>query len=240
MVNGKGIEQLQKAGVKVITGVLEKKCISLNKRFFTFHRKKRPYVILKWAQTKDGKISSTENSRLFITNEATNRFVHKWRSEEAGIVVGTNTALADDPALTNRLWPGESPVRIIVDMELRLPPSLKVFDQKIPTIVFNTMQHDEKENITWWQVNSNGSLVQQMMSALFELKIQSIIVEGGAILLQSFIDEEAWDEARVITNTRMIAGKGTPAPSLMKSIKQTETMIIGDSAVTYLPETHNT
>jgi diaminohydroxyphosphoribosylaminopyrimidine deaminase/5-amino-6-(5-phosphoribosylamino)uracil reductase len=153
-------------------------------------------------------------ARLFISNEYTNRLVHKWRSEEAAILVGTNTALNDDPELTTRLWPGHSPVRIIVDMNLRLPSFLKIFDGKIKTIVFNIIRHEETENILYYQVTADVSLVHQIINALYQLKIQSVMIEGGARMLQSFIDENMWDEARVITNTEMMIGHGLQAPRL--------------------------
>jgi diaminohydroxyphosphoribosylaminopyrimidine deaminase / 5-amino-6-(5-phosphoribosylamino)uracil reductase len=183
-VNGKGIEKLRAAGVEVIAGVLENECKELNKRFFTYHTKQRPYIILKWAQTADGKIASLNPSegrtsdsdkteidyssqiihqnkttsviaeagspplegreaaveRLLISNEYSNRLVHKWRSEEAAILVGTNTALLDDPELTTRLWPGPSPVRLVLDRDLKLPSSLKIFNQEVKTIIFNCIK----------------------------------------------------------------------------------------------------
>jgi diaminohydroxyphosphoribosylaminopyrimidine deaminase / 5-amino-6-(5-phosphoribosylamino)uracil reductase len=213
-VKGKGIEKLQAAGIEIIMDVLEAECRQLNKRFFTFHLQHRPYIVLKWAQTKDGKIGSGTAERLLISNEYSNRLVHQWRSEEAAILVGTNTALLDDPALTNRLWPGASPIRLVVDMELRLPASLHVFNDEARTIIFNTKQHEEKENISWYQVTHDVSLVHQVLNALYQLKIQSVLVEGGAQLLQAFIDEDMWDEARVISNTKTETASGIPAPVL--------------------------
>ena len=136
-VNGKGIEKLEAAGVNVVTGILEKNCKELNRRFFIFHTKKRPYIILKWAQTSDKKIAVNSDKPLKISNEFTNRLVHKWRSEEAAILVGTNTALADDPLLTNRLWSGKNPVRLVIDKELKLPAGAKIFNIDAPTVVFN-------------------------------------------------------------------------------------------------------
>jgi diaminohydroxyphosphoribosylaminopyrimidine deaminase/5-amino-6-(5-phosphoribosylamino)uracil reductase len=195
-VDGKGIEKLRLAGVDVTVGILEKECWHLNKRFFTFHTQHRPYIILKWAQTANGKIAAASKERLLITNDYTNRLVHKWRSEEAGILVGTNTAILDDPALTNRLWHGKSPVRMIVDMSLRLPISLKIFDGQQPTIIFNAGMHDETNALQYYQVTEDVSIVHQMLNACYQNNIQSILVEGGAKLLQSFIDEGIWDEAR--------------------------------------------
>ena len=213
-VAGKGIEKLQKAGVEVVTGVLEKECWALNKRFFTFHTAHRPYVVLKWAQTSDGCIANGNYSRIQISNAYTNRLVHRWRSEEMAILVGTNTALFDDPELTTRLWPGTNPVRLVVDMNLRLPASLKLFNGEHRTIVFNKLRHSEHLNLSYYQVTDDVSIVHQVLHALYQLKIQSVLVEGGAALLQSFIDEGAWDEARTITNETISVGAGLPAPQL--------------------------
>lgn len=211
-VNGKGIEKLNAAGVQVVTGILENECRMLNSRFFTFHEKHRPYIILKWAQTADKKIGNPGNNRLLITNNLTNRLVHKWRSEEAGIMVGTNTALLDDPQLTNRLWSGNQPVRIVIDKELRLLSTLKIFDGKTRTIVFNLLKHEEQGSILFYQVTVDVSLVHQITNALYHLKIMSVMIEGGSQLIQSFIDDGIWDEARVITNPNLTADKGVPAP----------------------------
>jgi diaminohydroxyphosphoribosylaminopyrimidine deaminase/5-amino-6-(5-phosphoribosylamino)uracil reductase len=136
-VDGKGIQKLAAAGTKIIYPVLENEALELNRRFFTFHSRQRPYILLKWAQTADGKIGNSDNSRLFISNELTNREVHRWRSTESSILVGTRTALKDDPSLTNRLWTGSQPLRLVVDKELKLPPSLHLFDGSTRTIVFN-------------------------------------------------------------------------------------------------------
>ena len=213
-VDGKGIEKLKAAGIKVEVGVLEAEAQELNKRFFTFHQHHRPYIVLKWAQTTDGKIANEDYSRLRISNEFTNRLVHKWRSEEASILVGTNTALFDDPQLNARNWAGKDPVRLVVDLDLRLPSSLKLFDRSVKTIVFNAVKHEEQENLVYYQVTKEVSLVHQISNALYALNILSVLIEGGAQLLQSFIDEGYWDEARIITNTALYAGSGIAAPQL--------------------------
>ena len=213
-VAGKGLEKLYKAGVEVVTGIREDECRVLNKRFFTFHTEHRPYVVLKWAQTSDGCIANGNYSRIRISNAYTNRLVHRWRSEEMAILVGTNTALFDDPELTTRLWPGGNPVRLVVDMNLRLPASLKLFNGEHKTIVFNKLRHSEHFNLLYYQVTDDVSIVQQVLNALYQLKIQSVLVEGGAALLQSFIDEGAWDEARTITNENLSVGNGLSAPVL--------------------------
>ncbi len=213
-VKGRGIEKLIVAGIEVVICVLEKECKELNKRFFIFHEKQRPYIILKWAQTGDGKIANLNKERLLITNQFTNRIVHKWRSEEQSILVGTNTAFADDPELTTRFWPGSNPVRLVIDLNLRLPLQLKLFDGKIKTIVFNLHKQEENGLLHFYQLTGELDLVSQILNALYQLNIQSLIVEGGTQLLQSFIDEGAWDEARVITNEELIIGEGLPAPQL--------------------------
>ena len=216
-VDGRGIEKLKAAGVIVIFGILEKECLELNKRFFTFHEKHRPYIILKWAETGDGKIAADGNSRLLISNDFTNRLVHKWRTEEAAILVGTNTALLDNPALTARFWPGNNPIRLVIDKELKLPADLNLFDRSGKTIVFNYHKNAATENLIYYQIEKNTNFLTQLVQALHKMNIQSVIVEGGAKLIQSFIDEDLWDEAVVICNEELIVGDGLNAPTLTES-----------------------
>lgn len=249
-VNGKGIEKLGAAGVNVISGILENECQQLNKRFFTFHTQHRPYIILKWAETADRKISPNGTKRLLISNEQTSRLVHKWRSEEASILVGTNTALIDDPELTARYWTGPSPIRLVVDMDLRLPASLRIFNEKERTIIFNTIKHSEElessgapslpiaigmesKGVRYYQVTQDVNLVHQMVNALYQLKIQSVLVEGGARLLQSFIDEDIWDEVRIISNKELTIGNGLAAPEIVTNNLEQEFMIQTDSIRIY-------
>jgi diaminohydroxyphosphoribosylaminopyrimidine deaminase/5-amino-6-(5-phosphoribosylamino)uracil reductase len=213
-VDGKGIEKLQKAGITVITRVLENECKALNKRFFTFHIHKRPYIILKWAQSKNHKIAHTDFSRVLISNAYSNRLVHSWRSREAGIMVGTNTALQDDPALNTRHWTGPNPVRMIVDMNLRLPENLKIFNKQQKTIIFNATRHDDQNHVVYYKIEKEASLVQALLKACYELNIQSLLIEGGSKLAESFINEDAWDEARVIENNQLIIDNGLRAPVL--------------------------
>lgn len=247
-VNGKGIEKLQAAGVEVAVGVLEDECRELNKRFFTFHEKQRPYIILKWAQTGDGYISTSPSpplrgrggevaaGRLFISNEYSNRLVHRWRSEEAAILVGTNTALLDDPALTTRLWPGPSPVRVVLDMNLRLPASLKLFNGSVKTIVLNSSKQVEDGNLFYYKIDKDKNIASQLADALHQLKIQSVLVEGGAVLLQSFIDEGLWDEIRIIKNEELIINNGLNAPVLQQAEKVYSEKILSDIIETYHPK----
>jgi diaminohydroxyphosphoribosylaminopyrimidine deaminase/5-amino-6-(5-phosphoribosylamino)uracil reductase len=213
-VNGKGIEKLLQNGIDVTVGVLEADCKNLNKRFFTFHEKKRPYIILKWAETANGKMATNSNERLLISNDFSNRLVHKWRHEEAAILVGTNTALLDNPSLTNRLWHGKSPIRLVVDKHLQLPTSLHLFNQQQPTIVFNFIKQEVQHNLSFFLLNTQQTLLEQIVQAAFQLHSQSILVEGGGKLLQSFIDSGLWDEARVIVNENLILDEGLSAPIL--------------------------
>lgn len=222
LVNGKGIEKLVAAGVNVTNGICEEQCKTMNKRFFIFHNRHRPYIILKWAQSSNGIIGSFQQ-RILVTNEFTNRVVHKWRSQESALMVGTNTALQDDPALTTRHWPGNNPVRIVVDMNLTLPPYLQLFDNTASTIVFNTIRNSIEDfdtaitnsrKVWYYQVTNDVSIIQQVLYALYQLKIQSVIIEGGAKLIQSFVAENAWDEARVITNEQLYLPDGLKAPEI--------------------------
>ena len=213
-VAGRGIEKLKAAGVEVVTGVLETGALQLNKRFFTFYTKKRPYIILKWAQTAGKKITAAANERLLISNAISNRLVHRWRSEEAAILVGTNTALKDDPALTVRLVNGSNPVRLVIDKELRLPGTLQLFNGAVKTMVFNYVKEDEQEEVFYCRMKKKEDVILQILQRLYESKLQSVLVEGGAALLQSFIDAGLWDEARVITSTTMVIGDGVAAPVL--------------------------
>jgi diaminohydroxyphosphoribosylaminopyrimidine deaminase/5-amino-6-(5-phosphoribosylamino)uracil reductase len=212
-VAGKGIEKLQNAGAEVITGILEKECKDLNKRFFTFHQKQRPYIILKWAQSANGKIGSNNNERILISNDYSNGLVHNWRAEEAAILVGTNTALKDNPSLTTRLWKGNNPVRIVIDKELRLPSGSKLFSKETNTVIFNFVKNAVEENSNFIKIEKENFL-QEMLFSLYRLNIQSVLVEGGAKTLQYFIDAGFWDEARVITNEKMVIENGIAAPEM--------------------------
>jgi diaminohydroxyphosphoribosylaminopyrimidine deaminase / 5-amino-6-(5-phosphoribosylamino)uracil reductase len=245
-VRGKGIEKLKRAGIGVELGLLENECIDLNKRFFRFHKEHRSYVVLKWAQSSNGKMARTDRARFPISNEISRRLVHKWRSEESSILVGTNTAFFDDPDLGNRFWHGTSPLRLVVDMELRLPSSLKIFNGEIPTIVFNRHKHSleqidfrsshplGKEGLAYYQVSFDAGLVQQIMHALYQLNIQSVLVEGGARLLQSFIDEGYWDEIRLITNTELQLEEGIASP-VFNGHKINEEELISDRIEIFKP-----
>jgi diaminohydroxyphosphoribosylaminopyrimidine deaminase/5-amino-6-(5-phosphoribosylamino)uracil reductase len=238
-VNGKGIKKLQNAGAEVIAGVLEKQCIKINKRFFTFHQKLRPYIILKWAESANEKIGASpqpspqaeREQRTLISNEYSNRLVHKWRSEEAAILVGTNTALQDDPSLTTRSWKGNNPIRLIIDMDLRLPSHLKIFNKETKTIIFNKHKQEEEGNNSFYKIEENNC-IEELMRALYKLDIQSVLVEGGAKLLQSFIDAGLWDEARVIRNKELTIVDGINSPKLKSVVLYKQENYFSD-VVTY-------
>jgi diaminohydroxyphosphoribosylaminopyrimidine deaminase/5-amino-6-(5-phosphoribosylamino)uracil reductase len=247
-VNGKGIAALKAAGVEVIENVLEKECRYLNRRFFCFHEQKRPYVVLKWAQSCNGKIAAADRERVFISNEYSNRLVHRWRSEEAAILVGTNTALLDDPSLTNRLWTGKNPIRFVLDTRLKLPASLKIFDATARTVVFNYYQHtndwelfhsNNSNTIYHYRINPEEKAAYEIMKALHQLNIQSLLVEGGAQLLQSFIDAGYWDEARVMTNNKLKIESGKDAPILKGAVNADELQLQNDRICMYQPFVKN-
>ena len=233
-VNGSGIKILREAGVNVIENVLQHECIKLNARFFTFHKYKRPYIILKWAQSMDHKISGPGATKVAISGDVTNRLVHKWRSEEAAILVGTNTAAIDDPHLTTRLWKGNSPIRLILDLNLRLPKGLHVFDGQVKTIILNSSKDEEEGDLRFMQLDKE-QLLLSLVDRLHKENIQSVLVEGGAKLLQSFLNAHLWDEARVITNTKLILQNGIESPSLVNAVADKQEQYFEDIINYYVP-----
>ena len=229
LVRGKGIEHLKNNDCKVSVGVLEEECKEMNKRFFTFHDKKRPYVILKWAETRDGFIDiirkeRSEKNPNWISNKISQQLVHKWRSEEQSILVGTNTVINDNPRLNVRRWVGENPVRLILDNSLRIPHDFRVFDGSVKTIVFTSsraMFAKVKENVILEYTDYAKSIPKQICDKLYECDIQSVIVEGGAQILQSFIYDKLWDEARIFIGNSTF-GEGLRAPRIEGEIKSIE------------------
>jgi diaminohydroxyphosphoribosylaminopyrimidine deaminase/5-amino-6-(5-phosphoribosylamino)uracil reductase len=218
LVAGKGVGRLRKAGINVIVGVLEDECRLHHKRFFTVQEKKRPYVILKWAETIDGFIAPlTKNMQkpVWISNKISQQLVHKYRSEEHAILVGTNTVIADNPKLNVRSWFGNNPVRIVLDRNLRIPKGKNVFDGSIKTIVITeTKEHfyfQEDKAIFFEIINFSKNIAKQICEVLQKHQIQSVIIEGGTQTLQTFIDANLWDEARVFTGDTSFI-KGIKAP----------------------------
>ena len=220
-VAGKGIQKLKDDGVNVTFGILEKECNELNKRFFTFHKKSRPFIILKWAESSDGFISpknKDEQKPVWISNEYSRQLVHKWRSEEKAILVGTQTIIDDNPSLTVRDWTGDNPIRVIIDKENRIETSKNVFDNQAKTIVFSNKEVTAvADQIEYIKVDFDKNPEQAIVKKLYENNIQSIIIEGGRKTIQSFIDANLWDEARVFIGEIKLH-EGTKAPELNKAI----------------------
>lgn len=219
-VAGNGIKKLIEAGTNVTVGVLENECNELNKRFFTFHQKKRPYIILKWAESQDGFIapqSKTEQKPVWITNTYSRQLVHKWRSEEQAILVGTQTVIDDNPKLDVRDWTGNNPTRVVLDLNNRIPNNSHVLGNQGQTIVLSEITRNiDQENLIFEIVAFDKNVAQQLTELMYQHQIQSVIVEGGRQTLQTFIDANLWDEARVFSGNTIFT-KGTRPPALPKS-----------------------
>ncbi|WP_298503247.1 bifunctional diaminohydroxyphosphoribosylaminopyrimidine deaminase/5-amino-6-(5-phosphoribosylamino)uracil reductase RibD [uncultured Maribacter sp.] len=218
-VAGKGIKKLKEAGCNVITPILEKECKEHHKRFLTFFTKKRPYIILKWAETKDGFIAPNSSKRkvtpepFWITNTFSRQIVHKWRAEEQAILVGTNTAIQDNPKLDTRKWKGKNPTRIVLDKNLKVKQDFHLLDNKTNTIVFteNKLVKNIIPNINYEIVSFDASLAKHICNSLHRRNINSVIIEGGTKTIQTFIDSKLWDEARIfIGNTSFKEGIKAP------------------------------
>lgn len=212
-VDGKGIAILQQNGAEVTTAILEDAGRWINRRFFCMHEQQRPYVILKWAQTGDGFIAPADGSRLQISNRHSSELVHKWRTEEDAIMIGYNTAVNDNPHLTARHWEGKNPLRIVVDKNLQLPHRLSVFDNEAETWVLNSGREGADSKVRYVQLDFAEDIIPQLLQRLHAAGKQSLIVEGGAVLLRHFIDAGLWDEARVFTGNITLQ-QGIPAPVL--------------------------
>jgi diaminohydroxyphosphoribosylaminopyrimidine deaminase / 5-amino-6-(5-phosphoribosylamino)uracil reductase len=227
-VAGKGIKRLRDGGVQVVTDVLKDECRWLNRRFFTFHEKRRPYIILKWAQTPDGFIDVERDEDhtvkpTWISGIMARTMVHKCRTEEGAILVGTNTVLKDNPSLTARDWSGRSPVRLVIDRHRRLSPEHAIFDGPVPTIVFTENMGEMGFNPEYCRIDFNDNVLQQILAEVYNRKILSVIVEGGAYTLQQFIANGLWDEAHIYSGTRLFF-RGVKAPSLKGRIIATESL----------------
>jgi diaminohydroxyphosphoribosylaminopyrimidine deaminase/5-amino-6-(5-phosphoribosylamino)uracil reductase len=227
-VAGNGIKKLIEAGTNVTVGVLEAECNELNKRFFTFHEKKRPYIILKWAESQDGFIAPMERSEkkpVWITNPYSRQLVHKWRTEEQAILVGTQTVIDDNPKLNARDWYGKNPIRVVLDRNNRIPKDSHVLDQHVKTILFSEFRIGlEKENAIFETIDFKKNRAEQVLQSLYKQQIQSVIIEGGRQTLQTFIDADLWDEARIFVGTTLFK-TGIRAPVLVQ--KQFEKQRIG-------------
>ena len=233
-VAGTGVKKLLEAGINVTVGILEDECNELNKRFFTFHQKKRPFILLKWAESSDGFISpdfKSEQKPVWITNEFSRQLVHKWRSEEQAILVGTQTVIDDNPTLTVRDWIGKNPIRIVIDRNNKISKESHIFDNQVHTFVFSELEiNSESENTKYIKIDFNENSTEQIVAILYESQIQSVIIEGGRQTLQTFIDSNLWDEARVFQG-KINLENGTKAPILnvkkhTKQIIKNDTLLI--------------
>ncbi len=237
-VCGKGVEFLKSNGCNVTVGILENECFSLNKRFFTFHNKKRPYIFLKWAETKDGFIDklrnkNSQNSPNWISNNISQKYVHKMRSEEQAVLIGTNTALNDNPSLTARKWYGKNPIRVVLDRSLKIPSTYNLYDDRCKTIVITERENNKlsKRNVIFEKISFEKNIPIEICKILFKHEIQSVIIEGGRKLLQSFIDENLWDEAIVFVGNSKFSN-GLRAPNI-KGVSAETKMFLDDKVLTY-------
>ncbi len=228
-VAGKGIEKLRAAGCHVQVGLLQKECREHHKRFLTFHEKKRPYIILKWAESADGFIAPTAEKRKnaraphWISSLASRQLTHKWRSEEQAILVGSNTVLEDNPQLNVRLWSGNSPVRVVLDRELKINDDFHVMDGSGNTMVLTESSDSNKfiNEIQYETLLFSKDIAPQICTVLHKNNIISVLIEGGARTLQTFIDANIWDEARVFIGKNDL-GNGLKAPTLKSSLKSSK------------------
>ena len=219
-VNGKGKKIISDAGIEVVSGILENECRELNKRFFTYHEKKRPFIILKWAQSTDGFMDKNFKP-IQISNSLSKQFVHQMRSEEHAILVGKNTALHDNPSLTVREIEGRNPIRILIDFNLDVPENFNIHDNEAETIIFNSIKNLEDKNLKFIKIEKENSITQ-ILEKLYELQIQSVIIEGGRFTLQQFIDQNLWDEAVIFKNPNLNLENGTKAPNFKFNPQKTE------------------
>lgn len=216
-VSGRGICKLREAGIDVTVGVLEEECKNLIRRFVTFNTQKRPYITLKWAESADGYIDiNRENgSPVVLSTPVTSMYVHKQRAEHKAILVGRRTALLDNPSLTTRNWYGKNPLRLVIDRNLTLPAELKLFDHSTPTMVFTEKQKNSEDNLEYVALDFSKDILPQICTVLYDRKIQSLLVEGGTTLLQSFIDSELWDEI-FVEHSEKVLYEGVKSPIIPK------------------------
>jgi diaminohydroxyphosphoribosylaminopyrimidine deaminase / 5-amino-6-(5-phosphoribosylamino)uracil reductase len=217
-VAGRGVEILRKAGIEVEIGVLEADCRELNKRFFIFQEQKRPYVLLKWAQTQDGFMDRIRTNviepPLQISNNITRQFTHKMRSENQSILVGANTVLLDNPTLTVRNWSGKTPIRIGIDRQGRIPDDFHLLDGSVSTIIFTEKDQPDKPHVEFVKIKFDSDCIQTILTKIYERNIHSVLVEGGPTILNSFLEAGLWDEANVEVSPQRIS-EGVAAPVLL-------------------------
>lgn len=216
-VDGKGIEKLQQAGVEVVLGIEQEAARELNKRFLTFHETHRPYIVLKWAESRNGAIATKDKKPASISSAQTNRLVHQWRAEEAAILVGATTALMDDPSLTVRWVAGKNPVRLLIDPELKVPGTNRLFSGEAPTVVYNYHQSAQKEGIEWVQLDRQTPLLDQLLEDIYKRQLLSLLVEGGSKTHEAFLAAGYWNEIRRIRSRSVVLENGYPAPEIKEA-----------------------
>jgi diaminohydroxyphosphoribosylaminopyrimidine deaminase/5-amino-6-(5-phosphoribosylamino)uracil reductase len=231
LVGGTGLGKLREAGIEVVSGILDKQGRDLNKRFFTFMESRRPYIILKWAETADGFISRKNYDSRWVTNEYSRQLVHRWRTEEDAFLVGSRTAQYDNPRLNVRDWSGRNPTRILIDRFLRVSEKQHLFDGTQRTLVYNVLKHEELHNLSLIRIDEENFLTN-LVNDLYQQKIQSVVVEGGGQTLQAFIDAGLWDEARIFVSPQTFKG-GVAAPRL-SGLRRTDEQIGSDWLTVYI------
>jgi diaminohydroxyphosphoribosylaminopyrimidine deaminase/5-amino-6-(5-phosphoribosylamino)uracil reductase len=231
LVEGKGIEKIKTAGIEVVTGVLEFSGLQFNRRFFTFITRKRPYIILKWAETSDGFIAKEDFNSKWISNEYSRKIAHKWRAEEDAVMIGKNTASYDNPKLNVRDWSGEDPIRIVLDKNLQLPETLDIFDSSKKTLCYNFIRQKKTDQLEYVKIDPAKKVVESVLEDLYQRKVQSLIVEGGTQLFQSFIDMKVWDEVRAFKCEKEFK-TGIKRPEFYGALINIDDMM-GDKLFTY-------
>ncbi|AMM51026.1 riboflavin biosynthesis protein RibD [Rufibacter sp. DG15C] len=222
LVAGRGIQKLKDAGCAVVTGILEEKGLEVNKRFFTFQTQKRPYLVLKWAESADGFIALPQHQACQISGVISLKLVHKWRTQEQAILVGTRTALHDNPTLNVRHWAGPSPLRITIDKHLQLPTTHHILDNSHPTWVYTFEQKQSQSQTHFVTLSEDVDVLGKMMQDLYQRQVQSVLVEGGTTLLESFIEKGLWDEIRVFKSPKYLHDgiAGPQLPNLVFTFKE--------------------
>ena len=221
LVAGRGIRKLREAGVEVTVGVLEAECRELIRRFVTFHTERRPYITLKWAESADGYLDVRREAGqpVVLSTPVSSVYVHRQRAEHKAILVGTRTALLDNPSLTVRHWYGADPLRLVIDRRLELPDSLRLFDGTVPTCVFTECEQASRPGVEYVRTDFSQDILPQVFRYLYDRQLQSLLVEGGSRLLQSFVDGGWWDELYV-EHSSVVLGDGVPAPSVPSGCRQ--------------------
>jgi diaminohydroxyphosphoribosylaminopyrimidine deaminase/5-amino-6-(5-phosphoribosylamino)uracil reductase len=227
-VAGKGIHAMREAGVEVVVGIQKEACLELNKRFYWFHQNKKPYIILKWAESADGFIAPNKQEKgdiFWISDKHSQQLAHRWRAEEHAILVGRKTAEQDNPELTTRNWSGTNPIRMLIDPKNKVSKDACIKNEAAKTIVFNCMEQKRDNNISWEKV-SQESLLHDIVDRAYTMGIQSIIVEGGAQTIEGFLKQNLWNECRVIIGQKKLV-EGIKAP-FKPDGEKTEKAIVGD------------